>query len=393
MSHISVMQAIRERQKGGPTRKPSKRKTPEPILEADGPIVEGYDWDWSGFGLTVYNDRGESMFLQGEDGSDLYDELEAAATDREVEMILEPYESAGIFEEKEEEEDGEEGASKPKKKMKAKKDDEDDDEDEEDDDEKSESAIAERLKKRKKKTGPVDPKRSRAAKKAFKKNKNKIVKARKKFAKSPQGKRLNKQLAKFNSKNESEQLIEVSPLDAESIIDSYVTLQNILWEEVRDPMITCLFATDLVTLSGQVAIAESEGENVPLGLFVEYENRLNENLTDATATTGYDHDDGEDPDDDESTPPNEDPKVKSKQHAYKTGEKPKSRTKIHHSQPEGPMEVKTSAPALYDLPEVEVLETSEDNGKKVRTLRIPEDIYIKQVSRYEAASYDYEVLT
>lgn len=53
--------------------------------------MNGYDYDWDGMGLTITTPAGE-CYLQGEEGSQLYDELEALETNEQVVDILSGYE-------------------------------------------------------------------------------------------------------------------------------------------------------------------------------------------------------------------------------------------------------------------------------------------------------------
>lgn len=53
--------------------------------------MNGYDYDWDGTGLTITTPAGE-CYLQGEEGSQLYDELEALETNEQVVDILSGYE-------------------------------------------------------------------------------------------------------------------------------------------------------------------------------------------------------------------------------------------------------------------------------------------------------------
>ena len=52
-----------------------------------------YDYDWLGHGLEISTPTG-SLFLQGDEASALYDELEACSTAEQVEAILCEYEGA-----------------------------------------------------------------------------------------------------------------------------------------------------------------------------------------------------------------------------------------------------------------------------------------------------------
>jgi hypothetical protein len=50
-----------------------------------------YNYDWQGIGLKIITPSG-TAFLAGEEGSELYDQLEEAQTDEEIEAILSEYE-------------------------------------------------------------------------------------------------------------------------------------------------------------------------------------------------------------------------------------------------------------------------------------------------------------
>ena len=50
-----------------------------------------YDYDWDGLGLTIYTPSG-TIYMQGEEGSNFYDELELLETDAELEQVLSEYE-------------------------------------------------------------------------------------------------------------------------------------------------------------------------------------------------------------------------------------------------------------------------------------------------------------
>lgn len=48
------------------------------------------DYDWCGFGLTLTFDNG-TVWLQGDEASELYDELEACETEEDRQMIMGEY--------------------------------------------------------------------------------------------------------------------------------------------------------------------------------------------------------------------------------------------------------------------------------------------------------------
>ena len=51
-----------------------------------------YSYEWFGYGMEITNEEtGRSCFLQGEEASELYDQLESARTDRAVQRILSEY--------------------------------------------------------------------------------------------------------------------------------------------------------------------------------------------------------------------------------------------------------------------------------------------------------------
>ena len=49
--------------------------------------MSGYGYEWLGYGLEIETPNG-SIFLQGEEASELHDQLEACQTDEEIELIL-----------------------------------------------------------------------------------------------------------------------------------------------------------------------------------------------------------------------------------------------------------------------------------------------------------------
>lgn len=52
---------------------------------------KGWDWDYANGGLALSYDGMEVAFLQGDEASELYDQLEAASTPEQIGMILDPY--------------------------------------------------------------------------------------------------------------------------------------------------------------------------------------------------------------------------------------------------------------------------------------------------------------
>jgi hypothetical protein len=48
------------------------------------------DYDWLGYGLLLKFDNG-TVFMQGDEASDLYDQLEACGTGEEIDLILGDY--------------------------------------------------------------------------------------------------------------------------------------------------------------------------------------------------------------------------------------------------------------------------------------------------------------
>ena len=50
-----------------------------------------YDYEWLGYGLVLKLGGGE-VFLQGEEASELHDQLEACGTEAELEALLGEYE-------------------------------------------------------------------------------------------------------------------------------------------------------------------------------------------------------------------------------------------------------------------------------------------------------------
>lgn len=53
--------------------------------------VIGYSYKFDGVGLTIYTPMGD-VYLQGEEASALYDELESLETDEQVARVLGEYE-------------------------------------------------------------------------------------------------------------------------------------------------------------------------------------------------------------------------------------------------------------------------------------------------------------
>lgn len=49
-----------------------------------------WDYDWLGYGLLLIAPCGQTVFLQGEDASQLHDELEALSSD-EIQNLLSEY--------------------------------------------------------------------------------------------------------------------------------------------------------------------------------------------------------------------------------------------------------------------------------------------------------------
>lgn len=49
------------------------------------------EWDWDGLGLTLTRPDGSTLYLQGEEGAKVFDELEAAETDDAEQTILAVY--------------------------------------------------------------------------------------------------------------------------------------------------------------------------------------------------------------------------------------------------------------------------------------------------------------
>lgn len=50
-----------------------------------------WSYEWLGYGMTVTAPCGKDFFMQGEEASELYDQLEACSTDEEVQAILSQY--------------------------------------------------------------------------------------------------------------------------------------------------------------------------------------------------------------------------------------------------------------------------------------------------------------
>jgi hypothetical protein len=48
------------------------------------------DYDWLGYGLLLKFDNG-TVFLQGEEASELHDQLEACGTSEELELVMGDY--------------------------------------------------------------------------------------------------------------------------------------------------------------------------------------------------------------------------------------------------------------------------------------------------------------
>ena len=54
--------------------------------------MSDYDYNWQGYGLTLQFPNGKDAFLQGEEASELHDQLESCETKEQVEMIISEYE-------------------------------------------------------------------------------------------------------------------------------------------------------------------------------------------------------------------------------------------------------------------------------------------------------------
>lgn len=50
-----------------------------------------WSYEWLGYGLTITAPCGKDIFLQGDEASELYDQLEACETDQQVQDILGEY--------------------------------------------------------------------------------------------------------------------------------------------------------------------------------------------------------------------------------------------------------------------------------------------------------------
>ena len=51
-----------------------------------------YEYEWVGIGLLITDiATGQDVFIQGEDGSELHDELWGCETDEQVQVILSEY--------------------------------------------------------------------------------------------------------------------------------------------------------------------------------------------------------------------------------------------------------------------------------------------------------------
>ena len=55
-------------------------------------MASDYGYEWQGCGLLLIFPRNATLFIQGEDGAELHDQLEACETDEEVQVLLEEYE-------------------------------------------------------------------------------------------------------------------------------------------------------------------------------------------------------------------------------------------------------------------------------------------------------------
>jgi hypothetical protein len=51
-----------------------------------------WDYDWLGYGLLLRFGGGRSVFLQGEEASELYDELEACEDSETLALVMSAYE-------------------------------------------------------------------------------------------------------------------------------------------------------------------------------------------------------------------------------------------------------------------------------------------------------------
>ena len=58
------------------------------------------DYDWLGYGLLLKFDNG-TVFMQGDEASELHDQLEACGTGEEIDLLLSEY--ADLAEEEEDE--------------------------------------------------------------------------------------------------------------------------------------------------------------------------------------------------------------------------------------------------------------------------------------------------
>jgi len=55
-----------------------------------------YNYDWKGYGLILWKglskpDESQTVFLQGDEASELFDQLEAAKKNWQVNRLIEPY--------------------------------------------------------------------------------------------------------------------------------------------------------------------------------------------------------------------------------------------------------------------------------------------------------------
>ena len=55
-------------------------------------MAKGYDYSEDRYGLTLHFPNGKTTFLQGDDASELQDQLEACETQEQIDMIISEYE-------------------------------------------------------------------------------------------------------------------------------------------------------------------------------------------------------------------------------------------------------------------------------------------------------------
>ncbi len=50
-----------------------------------------YGYEWDGMGVILYDDSGRSCYIQGEEGSDLFDKIDQIEDDEMIQSLLSEY--------------------------------------------------------------------------------------------------------------------------------------------------------------------------------------------------------------------------------------------------------------------------------------------------------------